>query len=127
MTTRTQWIAAICLFVGAAGVTASERPAHFKGQQAHSLAEAVTLLSENNQKLAALVAKNQLTAEELLEVHQLTYTLENALQKIQTEMAGIATVLEEVHIASEKNDSATVKTRAQVYLETVADFTKSPE
>ncbi len=56
-----------------------------------------------------LVAKDQLSAEELFEVHQLTYTLENALQKIQTEMTDIAAVLEEVYLASEKNDSTTVK------------------
>ncbi len=120
----TQWTAGICLMMGSAVAAASERPAHFEGQQAKTLAEAVTLLSDNNKKLALLVAKDQLNAEELFEVHQLTYTLENALQKMQTEMTEIAAVLEEVHLASEKNDSATVKTRTQVYLDKSAELAK---
>ena len=120
----TQWTAALCLIMSSTLVIANERPEHFKGQQAKTLAEAVTLLSENNKKLALLVAKDQLSAEELFEVHQLTYTLENALQKMQTEMTEIAAVLEEVHLASEKNDSGTVKKNAQMYLDKSAGLAK---
>ena len=124
MNVCTQWTAALCLIMSSTLATANERPDHFKGQEAKTLAEAVRLLSENNKKLALLVAKEQLSAEELFEVHQLTYTLENALQKIQAEMTDIATVLEEVHLASEKNDSATVKKNAQIYLDKSAGLAK---
>lgn len=118
----------MCSIIGvmlcSAMASASERPAHFKGKEATTLSEAVALYTEHNQQLAVLIAKKQLTAEELFEVHQLTYTLENAVQKMQSEMTDIAAVLEEVHLASEKNDSATVKARAQVYLNKSAPLSK---
>ncbi|PRB82755.1 DUF6746 family protein [Pseudomonas sp. MYb185] len=109
----------IALSLSAAGwAQSAERPAHFKGEPADTLEQAVTNLSEYNAKLDALLAKDELTPMDLHEVHQLTYTLENALHKIQAELEQTAEVLEEVHVASETNQPETVKTRGQVYLET---------
>jgi hypothetical protein len=118
------WCSVVGLLVCSVMVSASERPAHFKGKEPATLTEAIALYAEHNKQLAVLIAKEKLTAEELFEVHQLTYTLENALQKMNSEMTDIAAVLEEVHLASEKNDSATVKARAQIYLDKSAPLSK---
>lgn len=114
-----------CIFLlGIASFTAAhaddERPEHFKGEPAETLDQALANFSEYNAKLAEILAREELTAKDLYEVHQLTYTLENALETIRNEYAGLAETLEEVHVASEHNDNATVKSRGQAYLETAS-------
>jgi len=104
--------------------SASERPAHFKGEPAETLQQAVSNLSEYNNKLEALLARDELTSMDLHEVHQLTYTLENALQKIQADLTDTAEVLEEVHIASESNQPEVVKEKGQIYLQTTRILVK---
>lgn len=111
----------ICTTLLAGSVSAwahSDRPDHFEGLPANSLTEAVQNFSAYNAKLAELVALDTLTPHQLHDVHQLTYTLENALEKIREELAELADVLEEVHVASEYSDAAAVKARSQVYLDT---------
>lgn len=49
-------------------------------------------------------------------MHELTYTLENALRKINAELTALAGTLEAVHVASERADPATVKTQGKAYL-----------
>ncbi|WP_193074540.1 DUF6746 family protein [Pseudomonas sp. FME51] len=101
-----------------------ERPAHFKGEPADTLQQAVTNLSEYNTKLDELLAKDELTPMDMHEVHQLTYTLENALQKIQADLADTAEVLEEVHIASETGKPGVVTEKGQAYLQTTRILVK---
>ncbi|HEY7773612.1 MAG TPA: DUF6746 family protein, partial [Marinagarivorans sp.] len=55
--------------------------------------------------------------EDLNEVHILTYTLENALEKLGSEREQLAELLEQVHKASEGADSDTVKTSGRAYLQ----------
>lgn len=102
----------------------SERPDHFEGKASNTLTEAVQNFSTYNAKLAELVALDTLTPHQLHEVHQLTYTLENALEKMREELAELAEVLEEVHVASEYSDAATVKARGQVYLDTAGKLVR---
>lgn len=94
-----------------------QRQSHFKGKQSTTLEQAVANFREHNARLAKLLAKDKLSPQDALEVHELTYTLENALQKINTDLAELANVLEEVHVASEKVDTATIKQRGKVYLD----------
>src|SRR5690606_36410688 len=61
---------------------ASERYEHFKGQPSENLPQALHNLAEYNQKLQALLAKPAFDEHDLHEVHALTYTLENALGRI---------------------------------------------
>ncbi|MBL1376924.1 DUF6746 family protein [Zobellella iuensis] len=99
----------------AANLQAETRPDHYQGEPAETLEQAVANFSEYNAKLAELLA-GELTPAALNEVHQLTYTLENALAKINEETATLAQTLEEVHIASESNQPQVVKDRGQAYL-----------
>ena len=93
------------------------RTAHSKGEPAETLQQAVTNLSEYNGKLEALLAKDELTAMDMHEVHMLTYTLENALEKIQADLGEAAVVLEEVHVASETGQPEVVQEKGQTYLQ----------
>lgn len=95
-----------------------DRPDHFKGEPSRTLEEALHNFSEANARLAEIVEQDNPDTQAVFEVHKLTYTLENALEKIRDEMEELAEVLEEVHLASERNDGETVTARGKVYLET---------
>lgn len=90
---------------------------HFEGKESTNLKEAVTNFSEYNKKLEKVLA-GDLTPEAMNEVHQLTYTLENALGKINEEFDGLAETLEEIHLASERADTDGVASNGKDYLET---------
>ncbi|SNX58988.1 hypothetical protein SAMN06296273_0450 [Nitrosomonas ureae] len=104
--------------------SASERPDHFKGKSANTLKEAVINFSEHNAKLEEILTKENLTPEELYNVHQLTYTLEKALKKINEEFVELAETLEKVHVASETADAETAKNQGLRYLETARQVIK---
>ena len=108
---------ACALVLSTASWADSPRPAHAKGEPSATTQQAVTNLNEYNPKLEALLAKDELTAMDLHEVHMLTYTLENALRRIQADLESTAALLEEVHIASETNKPDVVKARGQAYLQ----------
>ncbi|MCS3904541.1 hypothetical protein J2T55_002580 [Methylohalomonas lacus] len=103
---------------------ADERPDHFEGKQAETLEQAVAHFSEYNDKLATLLAQDTLSAADLGRIHELTYTLENALAKINAELSGLAPTLEEIHVASETADAETVKSRGRIYLNTATKVVK---
>lgn len=110
---------AAVMVLGIAPLTlADERPEHFEGKPAPTLEQAVVNFSEYNVKLAELLAQETLTAQDLHEIHQLTYTLENALAKINEEFAGLANTLEAIHIASESNDPELLRVKGRAYLDT---------
>ncbi|MCH8543662.1 MAG: hypothetical protein LAT61_08835 [Alcanivorax sp.] len=99
------------------GLALADRADHFEGLPADTLEQAVANLSEYNRKLAALVAQDSLSPQDMHAVHQLTYTLENALERIHTELGDLAEVLEEVHVASETADPDTVLQQGRAYLD----------
>jgi len=98
-------------------VAAEDRPEHFKGLPADTLAQAVANFSEYNGKLEGLIQQEHLSPQDMHEVHMLTYTLENALAKIKAELAALAEPLEAVHLASERSAPETVKKQGQFYLD----------
>lgn len=114
---------ALALCLGFAAYTiADERPDHFKGKPAETLSAAVTNFSDYNKQLAAVLAKDSLEPTDMVRVHELTYTLENALEKLREELDDLADVLEEVHVASERMDANTVKSQGQKYLGTAQEI-----
>ena len=92
-----------------------QRASHYKGKPAATLPEAVQNFSEYNAKLEAIL-KGEVSDAQMAEVHQLTYTLENALGKINEELARLADTLEKVHVASEKLDREGVTRHGREYL-----------
>ncbi|SET47835.1 DUF6746 family protein [Thalassotalea agarivorans] len=95
---------------------ADERYDHFPALAADNTTQALCNLAEYNAKLQVLLTKDTLTAEDMVKVHELTYTLENAIQRIQKDLTAAATDLEEVHLASEKLDKNTVQQQGKTYL-----------
>ena len=110
------WVAALALMMCSAAALA-DRADHFEGKPANTLAEAVANLSEYNNRLAAVLDQKVLSAQDMHTVHQLTYTLENALEKIHAELGDLAETLEDVHVASETSDPGTVLQQGAVYLD----------
>jgi hypothetical protein len=99
-----------------AEVDSSERPEHYKGKPANTLEQAVSNFKEYNAKLDTLVKQDKLSADDMILVHELTYTLENALAKINAEFSALADTLEIVHKASETHDEETVRKQGREYL-----------
>lgn len=93
-----------------------EREEHYKGEPARTLEEAFKNMAAYDKKLEKLIA-GELTPEAMDEVHQITYTLENALQRITSEVTGLADTLEQVHQASEHNDVAVTREKGKAYLD----------
>lgn len=96
----------------------TDRAEHFEGEEAANLEEAVANLVAYNDRLEELLKQDELSAEDMNQIHNYSYTLENALQKVQEETQTVAANLEEVHLASERMDEETVRAQGEVYLET---------
>lgn len=107
-----------CLTLSLGTAVAADRFDHFKGLPADSLEEAVRNFSEYNTRLSAVLEKDALSAEDLATVHELTYTLENALDRISADLAELAELLEEVHVASETGGFEATLDKGREYLET---------
>ncbi|WP_417689259.1 DUF6746 family protein [Pseudidiomarina sp.] len=112
------------LGLGIAHADEDQRYEHFKGQPAKNLNQALFNLANFNAKLEEIMAKDELTANDMATIHQLSYTLENALQRLDEEVDTMQEVLEEVHLASESMDYETVKKQGKVYLESTGKIVK---
>lgn len=109
------------VLVGVAALTsassADERVRHYEAKPSATLEEAVKNFSEYNAKLAEILKKDKLDASDLERIHELTYTLEIALAKINKSMSGLTKTLEMLHISSEKHNEAQARGVGRVYLE----------
>ena len=94
----------------------SDRPDHYKGEPSETLEQAVKNFSEYNTRLEAALAEEPLDLAKLDVIHQLTYTLENALDKIKGDLDALSETLEAVHKASEHGDAETAKREGANYL-----------
>lgn len=90
---------------------------HFKGVPSETYQQAISNLQQYNPKLSEIIAKDTLTPKDMAEIHQLTYTLENAIERIQIHLQQTAKVLEEVHQASENAQYDKTLTQGRIYLE----------
>lgn len=89
---------------------------HFPSLAAPTTDVALSNLAKFNKELGAIVNKSALTPEDMVKVHELTYTLENAVMRLQSDLETIAADLEKVHKASERLDGETVKRAGHKYL-----------
>ncbi|QIB67482.1 hypothetical protein G3T16_01045 [Kineobactrum salinum] len=117
-------IVLVPVFSGAA--LSSERPDHFKGKPSETLAAALLNFRDHNKELGDILDKNDLSPRRMVEIHELTYTLENALNKIRSELDGLAAMLEEVHLASEQTDTHTVQSTGSAYLKMADEIIRAP-
>lgn len=103
-------------FMGMA-FASDDSPGHFKPESSDTLEQAVDNFSRYNTKLSEVLA-GELDAKAIYDIHQMTYTLEVALEKINNELEELAEVLEELHKATERNDAATALIKGREYLDT---------
>ncbi len=103
-------------FLAQPALADSERPHHYKGEPSETLEQAVKNFSEYNTRLEAALAEEPLDLAKLDAIHQLTYTLENALDKIKADLGELSETLEAVHKASEHGDAETAKREGANYL-----------
>ncbi|MCK0506521.1 DUF6746 family protein [Aromatoleum anaerobium] len=107
---------ALLAFVPTAFASGAGEPVrHYKGEPAKTLPEAVKNFSEYNAKLEAIL-KGNVSDAAMADVHELTYTLENALGKMNEELTKLAEKLEKLHQASEKLDREGVIQHGDEYL-----------
>lgn len=103
-----------------AGINHAKTVKHFKGEPADTLEAAILNLSSYNKKLAVYINQpSEITPNELHEIHQISYTLENALERLSAEVKDIQDLLEEVHLASEQARYDDAKNHGKAYLDKI--------
>lgn len=95
---------------------AEEKYNHFPSLNAETTSDALCNLTVYNERLKELVNRKSLTPEDMVKVHELTYTLENAVIKLKENIATIAVDLEKVHKGSEHLDQEKIKKSGEKYL-----------
>lgn len=108
-------LSVLLLVFGFTASAVADRIDHFHGKPADTLAEAIANFTEANRQLEKLL-DGRLSDADMAAIHELTYTLEVALEKINEELDELAEVLEEVHLGSESGDRDAVKANGQIYL-----------
>ncbi|MDT8311635.1 MAG: DUF6746 family protein [Methylophaga sp.] len=111
-----QYLAATILSFSLMNISYADPAEHFQGKSAESLTQAVSNFNKGNQRLEKLLIQQSLSAADIAAIHELTYTLENALAKINADLDQLVLTLEKVHLGSEDNDAARVKTEGEQYL-----------
>lgn len=101
---------------------ADDKVEHYQGKPADTLEQAVANFAEGNRELRQLL-EGEVSNADLARVHELSYTLENALGKMNKEMKVLAMLLEQVHLASETAKAETVQGSGRAYFE-IADTLK---
>ncbi|HET8816792.1 MAG TPA: DUF6746 family protein [Pseudidiomarina sp.] len=108
-------------FLPAAVAFADEkRPDHFAGEPSPTLDAAIENLSVYNAKLQAIIGKSDMTASDMAEIHQLTYTIEVALARLNEEVETMQEQVEVIHISSERMEFDQVQQTGTNYLENIA-------
>lgn len=116
-TLKTLAAAAAVAVAGALPGIAEEAVSHYEPETSETLAQAMENFVTYNRRMEEVLAREPLTVQDMEEVHELTYTLEVALARINEELGALPTVLEEVHLSSEGDNPARLRGVAEVYLE----------
>ena len=114
-------LAASVLTLGLAGPLAADeekRIPHHKAKPSETLEQAVDNFASYNSRLAAIMRKKTLDADDIVAIHEITYTLELALGKINDEFDELAETLESLHVATEKADFDGTQRYGAEYLDT---------
>lgn len=94
-----------------------QRIEHYEAQSSESLQQALDNLRHYNGELQRILQGGELSDDDMVAVHELTYTLEVALERLRNDLGDAAVTLEDVHVASETLDRGKVRDQGQRYLE----------
>ncbi len=118
---------AAAIMLGLATVASADEVRHYEPEQSETLEEAVAHFAEYNGLLRQVLAKDELSVADMERVHELTYTLEIALAKINEHFSDLPVTLENLHLASEDHDAAKTRGIGEVYLETAETVVPSDD
>ena len=99
-----------------------ERIDHYEGKASETLEQAFANFAETNAAIAEILAQDEVTLMDMAKIHEMTYTLENALERIDDEYDELEDMLEEFHLASESGDIEHASGLGQSYLGNAARF-----
>ena len=110
-------VCVLSLVIGALTASAEEQPQHFEGKDSKTLQEALENLEQYSERMEELMEGDDLSHQEIGEVHRLTYTLEKAMIRIREEAEIMAEDLERVHLGSEGGDAEQVRRYGEKFIE----------
>ena len=94
----------------------NSRIEHYAGEQIETAEQAFNALETNNGKIAKILKSDSLTDSQLEEIHEISYTLESAIDKLISEKAGnkktlksVDEAIQAVHYASENHEEESVR------------------
>ena len=106
----------------ASAVSASE-VRHYKGKDVNTVEEAIAVLQEYNPKLQALLESEELKPQDMGKIHEMTYSMENALKILEGSLKITQRNLEELHLSSERMETEKAKIYGKLYLDDAAFYT----
>jgi len=95
---------------------------HYRAEKAETLGQAVKNFSEYNNVVAKVLEKDQLSPADVEEIHEATYTLENALERMEEGMEQLEETLETLHRASEAHQEQAVRKAGKAYIDTASQM-----
>lgn len=113
--TRTLLLLPLCSLLSSP-LAADDPVDHYAGEPSETLADAVQNFTEGNARLRELLS-GEVSNQDMADIHELSYTLENAVATLRREMNVLAVVLEDVHLASESFNQDTVSASGKAYLD----------
>jgi hypothetical protein len=113
-------VTVLAIGLGYGAMAMAEEIDHYEGEPSETLQQAVENFSDYNAKLEEVLALETLSMADMQQVHEYTYTLERALAKMREDMGALAITLEEVHQASEREETEALRAVARRYLEAAA-------
>ena len=90
---------------------------HFPSVASPTVSAAQCNLAKYNAILTKLINQPEMSITDMLSVHELTYTLEQAIERLQDSLEDVAEELEKVHKASEHLDPNVIVSSGQLYQE----------
>jgi hypothetical protein len=96
---------------------------HYKGKDINTVEEAIAALQEYNLKLKAMLEAEELKPQDMGKIHEMTYTMENALKLLEGSLKITQRNLEELHLSSERMETEKAKIYGGLYLEGAAFYT----
>jgi hypothetical protein len=120
--TALQFVLIVTLALANEAAQADERPDHFEGKASETLAQAIENFTQGNASVEQVLAQDEIGLRDMARIHELTYTLENALERIDEEYDRLEEQLEALHLATEGGDTEQVRALGEAYLDNAWRF-----
>lgn len=104
-----------------------ERPEHYEAEKMGSVKDALAKLEEKAEYLTPIFAKEEITVEDLEHTHEVTYTMEAAVDKLRATandaqgdaLDAVDEAVQALHYASEKREEAKAREWFAAYQESL--------